>query len=49
MVAMYAVEGNIFASASKDGAIKIWDGVTNSAINTIPNAHNGAEVNIGKY
>ena len=38
------MEGNIYASCSKDGAIKLWDGVTNSVINTIPNAHNAAEV-----
>jgi len=40
----YAMEGNIYASCSKDGAIKLWDGVSNLAVNTIPNAHNGAEV-----
>jgi len=40
----YAIEGNIYASCSKDGAIKLWDGVSNLTINTIPNAHNGAEV-----
>jgi len=40
----YAVEGNIFSSCSKDGSIKIWDGVSNMCINTIPNAHNAAEV-----
>lgn len=38
------MEGNIYASCSKDGAIKLWDGVSNLAVNTIPNAHNGAEV-----
>lgn len=44
MVYRYAMEGNIYASCSKDGAIKLWDGVSNLAVNTIPNAHNGAEV-----
>jgi len=40
----YGSEGNLFSSCSRDGAVKIWDAVTNSVVNTIPNAHAGAEV-----
>eukprot|EP01090_Pellita_catalonica_P003464 TRINITY_DN13137_c0_g1_i1.p1 TRINITY_DN13137_c0_g1~~TRINITY_DN13137_c0_g1_i1.p1 ORF type:complete len:426 (-),score=51.95 TRINITY_DN13137_c0_g1_i1:98-1375(-) len=40
----YSVDGSIFASCSKDGAIKLWDGVSNRCINTIPNAHSGFHV-----
>ena len=40
----YAKQGNVFASASKDGSIKIWDGVENKCINTIADAHAGEEV-----
>ncbi|KAK2551246.1 Cleavage stimulation factor subunit 1 [Acropora cervicornis] len=41
---MYSPTANLFASCSKDGAIKIWDGVSNKCIQTFPQAHNGAEV-----
>jgi len=37
----YANQGNIYASGSKDGCIKIWDGVNNTCINTIDRAHSG--------
>eukprot|EP01089_Gocevia_fonbrunei_P017813 TRINITY_DN5895_c0_g1_i2.p1 TRINITY_DN5895_c0_g1~~TRINITY_DN5895_c0_g1_i2.p1 ORF type:complete len:400 (+),score=79.99 TRINITY_DN5895_c0_g1_i2:169-1368(+) len=40
----FAKEGNIFASCSKDGSIKLWDTVSFKLINTIPNAHTGYEV-----
>jgi len=40
----YSSKGDIFASGSKDGSIKIWDGVSNKVINTIKNAHSGAEI-----
>uniref|UniRef100_A0A6B2L520 Cleavage stimulation factor 50 kDa subunit n=1 Tax=Arcella intermedia TaxID=1963864 RepID=A0A6B2L520_9EUKA len=40
----YAADGRIFASCSKDGSVKLWDGVDNSCVNTIPNAHAGREV-----
>eukprot|EP01116_Phalansterium_solitarium_P011305 TRINITY_DN26945_c0_g1_i1.p1 TRINITY_DN26945_c0_g1~~TRINITY_DN26945_c0_g1_i1.p1 ORF type:complete len:426 (-),score=126.07 TRINITY_DN26945_c0_g1_i1:142-1419(-) len=39
----YSPEGNMYASCSKDGAVKIWDAVSNRVINTIPKAHQGAE------
>lgn len=33
-----------FVTASKDGDIKIWDGVSNKCVNTFKKAHDGAEV-----
>jgi len=40
----YTSDGKIYASCSKDGSVKLWDGVSNHCLNTIPNAHNGMEV-----
>lgn len=40
----YSLDGKMFASASKDGSIKFWDGVTHRCIKYIPNAHSGSEV-----
>lgn len=42
----WAPDGKLFASAAKDGAIKIWDGVTARCINTIGGAHNGQSYSI---
>ena len=35
----YSPDGKMFISAGKDGAIKIWDGVTGRCVTTIPKAH----------
>lgn len=40
----YSSDGKLFATASQDGTIKFWDGVTNDCVNTIPNAHGTQEV-----
>ncbi|KAK3740944.1 hypothetical protein QZH41_017794, partial [Actinostola sp. cb2023] len=40
----YAPTGNLYASSSTDGAIKVWDGVSNKCVTTFPQAHKGAEV-----
>eukprot|EP00761_Pharyngomonas_kirbyi_P000064 gb/GECH01000064.1/.p1 GENE.gb/GECH01000064.1/~~gb/GECH01000064.1/.p1 ORF type:complete len:414 (+),score=72.73 gb/GECH01000064.1/:1-1242(+) len=40
----YNTDGKLFVSGSKDGAVKIWDGVTGRCVNTIPNAHGGADI-----
>lgn len=37
-------DGKHFCSGSKDGSVKIWDGVSNRCIATFLEAHNGAEV-----
>ncbi|CAB3366752.1 Hypothetical predicted protein [Cloeon dipterum] len=40
----WALDAKVFASASKDGDIKLWDGVSNKCFNTIHRAHDGQEV-----
>lgn len=40
----YSPNANLYVTASKDGDIKIWDGVSSKCINTIPQAHEGNEV-----
>eukprot|EP01083_Nonionella_stella_P313785 1127932_1 len=40
----YSRDGRMFVSCSKDGAIKLWDGVTNLCVKTIMDAHSGEEV-----
>ncbi|XP_055356118.1 cleavage stimulation factor subunit 1-like [Paramacrobiotus metropolitanus] len=41
----YARDGSIYCSGSKDGAIKLWDGVSNRCMQTIPAAHDNQEIN----
>ena len=40
----WSPDGKLYASASIDGMIKIWDGVSSSCISTFPRAHDGAPV-----
>ena len=40
----YNPNANMYVSASKDGNIKLWDGVSNKCINTFVGAHDGQEV-----
>ncbi len=40
----FSKDARIFASASKDGSIKIWDAVEFSCIRTIDHAHSGESV-----
>lgn len=40
----YCPAANMFATSSKDGAWKLWDGVTNRCISTFDRAHSGAEI-----
>ena len=40
----YSPSANLYVTASKDGDIKLWDGVSNKCINTFEQAHDGAEV-----
>ncbi|XP_051118342.1 cleavage stimulation factor subunit 50 [Andrographis paniculata] len=39
----YSSTGGMYVTASKDGAIRLWDGVTSQCIRSIPNAHGTAE------
>ncbi|CAG5103809.1 Similar to CSTF1: Cleavage stimulation factor subunit 1 (Homo sapiens) [Cotesia congregata] len=40
----YSSDAKTYASAGKDGSIKLWDGVSNRCINTFVKAHDGYEV-----
>lgn len=40
----YNNDGRQYATCSKDGSIKYWDGISNSCIRTIANAHKGEQV-----
>ncbi|RWS13287.1 cleavage stimulation factor subunit 1-like protein [Dinothrombium tinctorium] len=40
----FSNSGALYVSASKDGDIKLWDGVSSRCINTFPRAHDGYEI-----
>ncbi|ESO02995.1 hypothetical protein HELRODRAFT_80748 [Helobdella robusta] len=40
----YSPTGHLYVTSSKDGTIKIWDGVSNRCINTFMRAHDGYQV-----
>ncbi|XP_070390316.1 cleavage stimulation factor subunit 1 isoform X1 [Dermacentor albipictus] len=40
----YNNSGKLYVSASKDGDLKLWDGVSNKCVCTFPQAHDGNEV-----
>lgn len=40
----YSPSANLFVTASKDGNIKIWDGVSNKCVSTFVKAHDGNEI-----
>jgi len=42
--ANYSPNANLYVTSSKDGDIKVWDGVSNKCINTFNQAHDGHEV-----
>ncbi|KAL0277084.1 UNVERIFIED_CONTAM: hypothetical protein PYX00_004488 [Menopon gallinae] len=40
----YSKDGRHYVTSSRDGSIKVWDGVSNRCINTFQKAHDGSEV-----
>ncbi|XP_059486358.1 cleavage stimulation factor subunit 1 [Neocloeon triangulifer] len=40
----FSMDAKMYASGSKDGSIKLWDGVSSKCVNTFKNAHDGNEV-----
>jgi len=40
----YSPDAKLYTSASRDGSIKIWDGVSNRCVNSFVKAHGGSEV-----
>jgi len=40
----YSDSGRLFVTGSKDGDVKIWDGISNRCIETFQRAHDGAEI-----
>jgi len=41
---VFSPNGNIYSSGSKDGTVKMWDGVSNRCVGTFMKAHDGDEV-----
>ncbi|XP_062505276.1 cleavage stimulation factor subunit 1-like [Corticium candelabrum] len=40
----YTPTGKLYATSSKDGSVKLWDGVSNRCVNVFPNSHGTTEV-----
>ncbi|KAK9080387.1 hypothetical protein SSX86_000145 [Deinandra increscens subsp. villosa] len=45
----YSCTGGMYVTASKDGAIRIWDGVTSNVVRSILGAHGSAEATSAKF
>lgn len=45
----YCPAAHLYVTSSKDGAWKLWDGVSNRCVQTYTNAHDGAEVLSAKF
>ena len=44
MQVRYSSTGGMYVTASKDGAVRLWDGVTANSVRSIVGAHGAAEV-----
>ncbi len=40
----YSPNASLYVTSSKDGDIRLWDGVSNRCINIFPRAHDGFEI-----
>lgn len=49
MQVRYSCTGGMYVTASKDGAIRIWDGVSSSVVRTILGAHGSAEATSANF
>ncbi|KAI3820901.1 hypothetical protein L1987_08452 [Smallanthus sonchifolius] len=45
----YSCTGGLYVTASKDGAIRIWDGVTSNVVRSILGAHKSAEATSASF
>ncbi|PWA62417.1 transducin/WD40 repeat-like superfamily protein [Artemisia annua] len=45
----YSCTGGMYVTASKDGAIRIWDGVNSSIVRSIPGAHGSSEATSASF
>lgn len=49
MQVRYSCTGGMYVTASKDGAIRIWDGVNSSVVRSIPGAHGSSEATSASF
>lgn len=45
----YSATGSMYVTASKDGAVRLWDGVSAKCIRLIASAHAAAEATSAKF
>lgn len=49
MQVRYSSTGGMYVTASKDGAVRLWDGVTSQCVRSILSAHGTAEATSAKF
>ena len=49
MQVRYSCTGGMYVTASKDGAIRIWDGVNSSVVRSISGAHGSSEATSASF
>lgn len=45
----YSIDGRLYVTGSRDGALKIWDGVSNRCVNTLKGAHDNQPVSSVRF